>query len=74
VSEIKPQLVVQAQELREAFQAGNDERMMEILEQEDMIRDLSDALVGGTERTLTYAAPQIAALAERVGYLEARGG
>jgi len=74
MSDHKPHLVVQAQELREAFQAGNDERMMEILEQEDMIRDLSDALVGGTERTLTYAAPQIAALAERVGYLEARDG
>jgi uncharacterized coiled-coil protein SlyX len=74
VSEIKPQLVVQAQELREAFQSGNDERMMEILEQDEMIRDLSDALAAGTERTLSFAAPQIAALAERVGYLEEQGG
>lgn len=66
-----PVLVAKAQALREAFQAGKDEQMLAILMDGELLDDLCEALTGATDRTLTYAAPQIADLAKRVGYLEA---
>ena len=64
-----PALVGDAQRLRDAFQSGNDTLMLEIM-RGGMLGDLTAALASGTERTLTYAAPQVAALAERVGWLQ----
>ena len=70
----KPELVVKADALREAFQSGSDERMLAILVGDDFISDLCVALHGATDRTLTYSVPQIAALAERIGYVERQRG
>lgn len=70
----KPELVVKAERLREAFQSGSDEKMLTILVDEDFISDLCVALQGATDRTLTYSAPHIADLAARIGWVEARHG
>lgn len=63
-----PELVTDAQRLRAAFQKGSDDEMLEIL-RGGMLGTLISALSNGSERTLTYAAPQIATLAERVGWV-----
>lgn len=70
----KPALVVKAAALRAAFQSGSDERMLDILIEQDFIGELCVALQGATDRTLTYSVPQIASLAERVGYVERQHG
>ena len=68
-----PALVSEAQRLRAAFQCGNDQAMLDIL-RGGMLARLMDALCNGNDRTLTYAAPQIASLAERVGWVQQQPG
>lgn len=67
----KPGLVLFAEKLKEAFQSGSDDRMMSLINASG--KDLSDLLAElirkGDIRTLTYAAPQIASLADRLGWL-----
>lgn len=67
----KPKLVEQAEDLRAAFQAGSDERMMQILVGDGMLAELINAITRASDRTLTYASPYISDLAKRVGYLAA---
>jgi hypothetical protein len=72
-----PELVALATDLKAAFQQGSDKNMLNILDDEDeenrgLLRKLYSALYNADDRTLTYAAPQIAALAERLGWLEHR--
>lgn len=55
-------------ELRAAFQKGSDAEMLEIIDA--MALDLCTALISASDRSLTYAAPQIADLAKRLGPLE----
>lgn len=67
----RPPLVQQAEKLRAAFQCGSDVQMLEVIGDGygGMLSDLMVALTHSSERTLTYAAPQLASLAERVGWL-----
>lgn len=66
-----PALVTDAQRLRAAFQKGSDVEMLSIIGDGygGLMCDLITALTHASERTLTYAAPQIATLAERVGWV-----
>jgi hypothetical protein len=68
-----PALVSEAHRLRDAFQSGNDQAMLDML-RGGMLARLMDALCDGNDRTLTYAAPQIASLAERVGWVQQQPG
>lgn len=55
-----------AERLRQAFQSGNDQRMLDILWDDGLLGDLVRALNTGSDRVLTYSAPQIADLATRM--------
>lgn len=70
----KPLLVQMATQLRAAFQSGNDDAMLDIWYTGDMRGELDEALANMSDRTMTYAAPQIASLAERVAYVEQQQG
>lgn len=63
-------LAEQAVELRQAFQSGDDERMLAILNDEGMLERLMSVLDYASARSLTYSAPYIADLAKRIGPLE----
>lgn len=63
-------LAEQAVELRQAFQDGNDERMLAILNDEGMLEKLLATVQYASDRSLTYSAPYIADLAKRIGPLE----
>lgn len=66
----QPEMVTKAAELRQAFQGGNDARMLEIMHEEGLLADLVQVLTHGSSRLLTFAAPYISDLANRVGWLE----
>ncbi|NBR88263.1 MAG: hypothetical protein EB141_00495 [Verrucomicrobia bacterium] len=71
-----PELVALATDLKAAFQQGSDKLMLNILDDETesdkgLLRKLIAAIYVADDRTLTYAAPQIASLAERIGWLSA---
>ena len=66
----KPDMVTMAEDLENAFQAGSDSRMLTVIG--SLVPQMQLSLSNASDRTLTYAAPQIAALAKRVGYLEAK--
>ena len=70
----KPLLVMMAAQLQAAFQSGNDDAMLDIWYTGDMRGELDEALANMSDRTMTYAAPQIASLAERVAYVEQQQG
>lgn len=65
----EPPLVALGLELRQAFQAGNDERMLDVLIDQGLAGRVAAALNSGNDRTLTFAAPYIADLAVRLGRL-----
>lgn len=67
----KPGLVLFAEKLKEAFQSGSDARMMSLINSsgKDLADLLTELIRQGDIRTLTYAAPQIASLADRLGWL-----
>jgi hypothetical protein len=58
-----------ATELRAAFQRGSDIDMLAYIIDGNMREMLVEALFSASDRTLTYSAPQIASLCERVGWL-----
>jgi hypothetical protein len=64
----------QGRRLREAFQGGSDLDMLDIIGDAygGLLLDLIEALPTASDRTLTYAAPQLADLAIRVGALEGK--
>ena len=62
-------LVTLGQELRQAFQAGSDRQMLHIIKDKKLGEELSAMLNGDNDRALTYAGPQIADLAIRLGYV-----
>jgi hypothetical protein len=68
----KPTLVVAAEKLRAANQAGKDREMYEIAL--GCFYGISEIMVRAedekNDRLITYAAPQIADLALRLGWLE----
>ena len=72
-----PAMVAKARDLAHAFQSGSDEAMLDIMRPAGignitsggLVGELMSALAQADDRTLTYAAPQLAALAERVGWL-----
>lgn len=67
----KPELVTLSDELKSRFQSGNDDGMIEvILRLWPLIAEEFASIIDGNDaRTLTYAAPQIADLASRIGWL-----
>ena len=68
-----PFMVGQANALRDAFQRGDDEAMLRILafgNADGLQQRLISALEGLSDRSATYAAPYIADLAKRLGWLQ----
>lgn len=67
----KPELVQLSDELKQRFQSGNDDGMVEvILKLWPMLAEEFASMINSDDtRTLTYAAPQISDLAARVGWL-----
>jgi len=62
-------LVSLGKELRYAFQSGNDRQMLHIIKDKKLGEEIALMLNGEDDRALTYAAPQIADLAVRLGYV-----
>jgi hypothetical protein len=71
-----PPLVEKARELRSAIHRGKDIDTLEVIGDGygGLLLELIEALTRADDRTLTYVAPQIAALAERVGYVSEQSG
>lgn len=65
----EPELVRLGQALRQAFQSGSDERMLDVLLDKGLAGQVAAVLNSGNDRTLTFAAPYIADLAVRLGRL-----
>lgn len=67
----KPALVVQSEALMDRFQAGDEKGIQEnaLTLWNMVVGAMNEAINDGDDRTLSYAAPQIANLAERVGWL-----
>ena len=68
----KPKLVLFGEALRAAFQQGNDGEMLELMVESNMLAEMCQELLASSDRSITYAAPQIADLAVRIGWLENR--
>jgi uncharacterized protein (UPF0276 family) len=68
----KPILVLFGEALRAAHQKGSDGEMLEMMVESNMVAEMCQELMASSDRTLTYAAPQIADLAIRIGWLEKR--
>lgn len=66
----EPHLVRMSKELRHAFQSGKDREMLHILKDKKMLEDLIHTLQHASERTLTFSAPFISDLANRLGWLD----
>jgi hypothetical protein len=66
----EPPLVALGIALRQAFQSGSDERMLDVLLDQGLAGKVAAALNEGNDRTLTFAAPYIADLAVRLGRIE----
>lgn len=62
-------LVGLGKELRQAFQDGSDRRMLHIIKDKKLAEEMCAVLMGDDDRALTYAAPNIADLAIRLGYV-----
>lgn len=67
----KPALVVQSETLMERFQSGDEEGIQEnaLLLWNMIVDAMNETINDGDDRTLSYSAPQLAQLAERVGWL-----
>lgn len=66
----EPELVRLGQALRQAFQSGSDERMLDVLLDQGLASRVAAVLNQGNDRTLTFAAPYIADLAVRLGRID----
>lgn len=66
----EPELVRLGQALRQAFQSGSDERMLDVLLDQGLAGRVAAVLNQGNDRTLTFAAPYIADLAVRLGRID----
>lgn len=62
-------LVTLGKELRQAFQDGSDRRMLHIIKDKKLGEEIAEMLNSDNDRALTYAGPQIADLAVRLGYV-----
>lgn len=67
----KPELVQLSDELKQRFQSGNDDGMVEVILKlwPMLAQEFAGMINSDDTRTLTYAAPQISDLAARVGWL-----